>query len=317
MKRSRSVAAIANAAKGVAIGAANTVPGVSGGTIAVVTGIYDRLVAAIGDFFSPRWKEHLLFLAPVLGGVFLGIAGFARVIDFGLTTYPEQTFFFFVGLIGGSVPFVYHQVGDVPPRPGDALLALLAFGILVIQAFFGDRQVSAPITTVSITTVLPLLVAGILATGTMIIPGVSGSFVLLIIGMYSTFLQAVRQGNIPVLGVLVLGAAVGIVAVSKVMDLLLRRFHRRTYWVILGLVTGSIVGIWPGVTSIISAVGDIVAAVVGGALALLLGKRPADPSPPASDEIADVAETGADATDSPDTAGATGTTNSDTTGGPG
>jgi len=311
MKRTRSVAAIANAAKGAAIGAANTVPGVSGGTIAVVTGIYDRLVAAIGDFFSPRWKEHLFFLAPVLAGVLFGIAGFAWVIDFGLTTYPEQTFFFFVGLIGGSVPFVYHQVGDAPPRPGDAILALFAFGILLVQAILGEPPMSDPITTVSVATLVPLLVAGVLATGTMIIPGVSGSFVLLIIGMYSTFLQAVRQGNIPVLGVLIIGAAVGIVAVSKVMDLLLRRFHRRTYWFILGLVAGSIVGIWPGVTSIASALGDIVAAVVGGALALLLGKRPAGE---AHEPHRDNLHPPGNAVANTDTTGITDTT--DTTGGP-
>jgi putative membrane protein len=263
---------LGNAAKGAAIGAANTVPGVSGGTIAVVTGIYDRLVHAIGDFLSPRWRQHTLFLTPIVVGVFLGIAGFAWVIDVGLNRFPEQTFFFFVGLIAGSVPFVYKQVHNEKPRIGDIALALVAFGFLVFQGVYGEPPMSDAITVVESSTIVPLLVAGVLATGTMIIPGVSGSFVLLVIGMYSTFLQAVRTANIPVLGVLIVGAVIGLVAVSKVMSVLLDRFRRRTYWFILGLVAGSIVGIWPGVTSVVSGVFDLVAAVVGAGLALLLGK---------------------------------------------
>lgn len=263
---------LGDAAKGAAIGAANTVPGVSGGTIAVVTGIYDRLVHAIGDFLSPRWKSHALFLTPIVIGVFLGIAGFAWVIDVGLNRFPEQTFFFFVGLIAGSVPFVYGQVRDDKPRITDIILALVAFGFLVFQGIYGEPPLSDAITVVQSSTIVPLLVAGVLATGTMIIPGVSGSFVLLVIGMYSTFLQAVRTANIPVLGVLIIGAIVGLIAVSKVMSILLDRFRRGTYWFILGLVVGSIVGIWPGITSVVSGLVDLVAAAVGAGLALLLGK---------------------------------------------
>lgn len=264
---------VGNAARGAAIGAANTVPGVSGGTIAVVTGIYDRLVTSIGDLFSPRWRSHLVFLVPILAGIIVGIAGFAWVIDTGLTRAPEQTFFFFVGLIAGSVPFVFSQVRHHPIRVGDLLLAGTAFAILLVQALLGEPPISAPITTVSAATVVPLLVAGVLATGTMIIPGVSGSFVLLVIGMYSTFLQAVRQANVPVLAVLIVGAVGGLFLVSRLMSVLLERFHRRTYWFILGLVVGSIVGIWPGISSVTDGLLDAAAAAAGVVLARALGKR--------------------------------------------
>lgn len=263
--------AIANAFKGAAIGAANTVPGVSGGTIAVVTGIYDRLVHAIGDFLSPRWRTHLLFLLPVVLGVGIGIAGFAWLIDLGLTRFPEQTFFFFIGLIAGSIPFVYGQARAETPRVSDLVFAAIAFGLLVVQALYGEPPLSDAIVVIEARTIVPLLVAGVVATGTMIIPGVSGSFVLLLIGMYSTFLQAVRHGNLPVLGVLAIGAVIGLIAVSKVMSFLLDRFRRTTYWIILGLVLGSIIGIWPGVTSVATGAFDLVATVIGGGLALLLG----------------------------------------------
>ena len=178
---------------------------------------------------------------------------------------------------------MFNQVRHYPIRIGDVLLAGAAFAILLVQALLGDPPISDPITTVSATTVLPLLVAGVLATGTMIIPGVSGSFVLLIIGMYSTFLQAVRQGNIPVLAVLIIGAIGGLILVSRLMSILLHRFHRRTYWFILGLVVGSIVGIWPGISSVTSALLDVVAAAIGVGLAWTLGKRPR-PGPPELEE---------------------------------
>ncbi|MEX2443525.1 MAG: DUF368 domain-containing protein [Alkalispirochaeta sp.] len=266
--------AMSHLAKGTAIGAANTVPGVSGGTIAVVTGIYDRLVEAIGDFFSPRWRRHLLIVAPVLVGALIGIAAFAWVIELGLERAPEQTFFVFVGLIAGSIPFVAAQVREHPLRPHHIALFLAALAILVVQAVVGNPPMSTAITEVDVTTVVPLFFAGAVATATMIIPGVSGSFVLLVIGMYATFLQAVRSGNVPVLAVLIVGAAVGLVAASKVMSLLLRRFHAATYWVILGLVTGSIVGIWPAISSWQSALADAVAVAAGAGLAVTLGKRP-------------------------------------------
>ncbi len=271
-KRGRELAG--NLVKGAAIGAANTVPGVSGGTIAVVTGIYDRLVAAIGDFFSPRWRSHLMLVAPVLIGAVLGIAGFAWVIEWGLVNAPEQTFFVFVGLIAGSLPFVASQLRGHPIRPHHVVLGIAALGLLVVQAVIGEPPMSDAITELSATTVAPLLRAGVVATATMIVPGVSGSFVLLVIGMYATFLHAVRTANIPVLLVLAVGAAVGLILASKLMNLLLTRFHVATYWVILGLVAGSIVGIWPGVSSVTAGLMDLGAVIVGAGLALALGKRP-------------------------------------------
>lgn len=268
------LAALVNAVKGVAIGAANTVPGVSGGTIAVVTGIYDRLVAAIGNIISRQWREHLLFLVPVLAGIFLGIALFAQVIDFGLTNYEEQTYFVFVGLIAGSLPFLVNQVRGERPKVYHVIAGIAAFGALAAQAFLSRPGLTPPITEVTLLNAIPLVLTGMVATGTMIIPGVSGSFVLLLIGMYSTFLQSVRAGNFAVLGVLAVGAVIGLVAISKVMDLLLTRARTLTYWIILGLVTGSILVIFPGVSSWLAALADLVAFVIGAALALLLGRKP-------------------------------------------
>ena len=97
---------VINALKGSLIGAANTIPGVSGGTIAVVTRIYDELIGAISGFFKTGWKRNTLFLLPVIAGVAIGIILFAQVVDYFLANHPMQTAFFFMGLILGSMPFL-------------------------------------------------------------------------------------------------------------------------------------------------------------------------------------------------------------------
>ncbi len=279
--KTQLIRALFNGAKGAAIGAANTVPGVSGGTIAVITGIYDDLIAAVGRLFSREWRRHLSFLLPVLAGIVVGAVLFAGFIEFGLERYPEQTAFLFIGLILGSVPVVSAQVRGERARPVHIVAALAASALLVAQALMGEPGFREPIGAVSGATVAPLLMAGVIAAATMVVPGVSGGFVLVLSGMYTTVLQAVTTRNVPMLLVLAVGAAIGIILVARLMDMLLRRARTITYWIILGLVVGSVAGVWPGVASVRSAAFDVLAVAVGAAAALLLGKRtPRREAPP-------------------------------------
>jgi len=104
--KNRIFTPIVNALKGSLIGVANTIPGVSGGTIAVITGLYDQLIASVSGFIKTGWKKNLLFLLPVIVGIAVGIGLFARAVDYFMENYPDQTAFFFMGLILGSVPFL-------------------------------------------------------------------------------------------------------------------------------------------------------------------------------------------------------------------
>jgi putative membrane protein len=236
---------VANGFKGSLIGAANTIPGVSGGTIAVITRLYDGLIDSVGGFFKTGWKKNLTFLLPVILGVVVGIVLFARVVDFFLTDYPIQTAFFFMGLILGSVPALFKITIREPFRPVYLIPFLLSLGLLVAMTVAGRPPASEPITTVTLQTGVLIFLTGVVSSATMIIPGVSGSFVMLLIGMYSTFIAAVNDLNIPVLALLVPGFVVGIVAVSKLIRVLLNRYHAITYWAIIGLVLGSVLAIWP------------------------------------------------------------------------
>jgi len=270
-----------NALKGSLIGAANTIPGVSGGTIAVVTRLYDELVASVSGFFRTGWKRNTAFLVPVVVGVAVGIGLFARVVDFFLVSYPAQTAFFFMGLILGSVPFLLKVTLREQFRGIYTLPFVLAFGLLIVMTVIGRPPVSEPITQLTLTAGIMVFLAGVVSSATMIIPGISGSFILLLIGMYSTFIRSVRDLNLAVLAVLVPGFIVGIVLVSKGINFLLQKYHGPTYWAIIGLVLGSVPAIWPrtegGAWSVPGTSGEILtglaALVVGFLLAYFLGSE--------------------------------------------
>ncbi len=267
------IKSIINALKGVLIGIANTIPGVSGGTIAVVTGIYDRMIGAVGGFFREHggWKANLLFLGPVVIGVALGILGFARIVDYFLQNYPEQTALFFMGLIAGSVPFLVKQSVKDRFRWWYLIPFVICLAAVLIMRFAGEPPASEPITILSAYAVVMVLLSGIISAAAMIIPGISGSFILLLIGMYSTFISAASERNLAVLGIFVVGSGVGIVLVAKVINLLLKHFHEPTYFAIIGLVLGSLAAIWPGLAGGAMSIVSVVVFVVGFTAAFVLG----------------------------------------------
>lgn len=264
---------IINALKGVLIGIANTIPGVSGGTIAVVTGIYDRMIGAVGGFFREHggWKANLLFLGPIVIGVGAGILGFARIVDFFLESYPEQTALFFMGLIAGSVPFLAKKSIKDRFRWWYLIPLVLCLGALVVMRVVGRPPASDPITTVTVYGVVMVFLSGVISAAAMIIPGISGSFILLLIGMYSTFINAASDRNLVILGIFVAGSAVGIVVVAKLINLLLKHFHEPTYFAIIGLVVGSLVSIWPGLSGGAMSIVSVIAFALGFVAAFFLG----------------------------------------------
>lgn len=230
--------------KGCLIGIANAIPGVSGGTLAVITGIYDRLVAALGGFLhggEGNWKKNTLFLAPIALGMAAGLLGFSHVLKWMYQYIPVQTSLFFAGLILGSIPFMVRLALSAGFRPWHVVPALLAAGGVVMLAFVdggGDA------TTISITDPLQALwfaFSAMIGMGAMVIPGISGSFMLLLMGVYQTFIESVRSFNIPLLAVFGVGAIAGLLVITRLLTLLLARFRAPTFWTLLGLVAGSVV----------------------------------------------------------------------------
>ena len=262
-----------NTLKGVAVGVANIIPGVSGGTIAVITGLYDELVDAFGNFFRSEggWRRNLLFLAPVVVGILVGNIAFARLIGFLLDTAPEATTFGFIGLILGSTPYLFKRAGATRFKPQYILLFLAGLVVVLWMGLTPRPEASPPITDITLTSGIAVFTAAFVASIAMIIPGVSGSFLLLLIGMYSTLQQGFSTLNLPVIVVFVFGTVTGVVLVSKGIAALLKNYHGATYFVIIGLVLGSAVALFPGFGDASTFVLDVVAFLIGAGLSLVLG----------------------------------------------
>lgn len=237
------------ALKGFGMGAANVVPGVSGGTIALLTGIYQDIIDALNALteketwsalFKGRLKEFWIcikgnFLVALFIGVIASVFSLARLMTWMLAYYPILTWAFFFGLILASAAAMFR---DIKGWKLTDILLLLAGGGLGVLVF-----TLSPASTPD--DLWFIFICGALAICTMILPGISGSFILLVLGKYDYIMQAVNELNVPVLAVFAFGCLVGILAFSKFLHWLLSRWERSTMTVLLGFVLGSLVRIWP------------------------------------------------------------------------
>jgi putative membrane protein len=234
--------------KGMGMGAADVVPGVSGGTIAFISGIYEELVHSIKNInystISTLWKEGLAafwkavnanFLLSVIGGILLSVLTLARVLEYLLLNHPVQIWSFFFGLIIGSAIYVARSI----EKWNTGTIISLVLGIAVAWV---------------ITSITPaetteagwfVFLSGALAICAMILPGISGSFILLLLGKYQFVLNAVNEARLSVLLVLLAGALTGIISFSHLLSWLLKKFHHLTIALLSGFMIGSLNKIWP------------------------------------------------------------------------
>ncbi|ULQ59682.1 DUF368 domain-containing protein [Brucepastera parasyntrophica] len=251
---------------GIILGIANVIPGVSGGTIAVVFNVYDRLINIITLNIKKILKDWLFILLLILG-ILVGVFVFARLITWLFDSYPVPTAFFFIGIILGSIPFIGKRAKGERFTP--LSFALIACGIGVMAAmFFINRYAGVSsetvITELSVSAFFLMFLFGFIGAIAMIIPGISGSLILLIIGGYRSVIRALSDFNIPLLVPLALGILSGLLIGAGFVRFLLARVPVHTYCIILGLVIGSVLPVFPGLP------GDAVSVLVSAA-ALLLG----------------------------------------------
>ncbi len=258
---------------GIVIGVANIIPGVSGGTMAVVLGIYDKLISSITNFFK-NLKENIIFLATIVIGAGIGILLFANIIRFCLDKYNQQTNFFFIGLIVGTIPLMYKKATEKRVNKLNILWCILAFILTFLMAFLGEPQSNGEIiTTISANNIFKLFFAGFIAAAAMILPGVSGSFILLLLGLYDSIISAIADFNIKILFVVGVGVGCGLLVMTKVIDILFKRYPQTAYFIILGLILGSIYAIFPGISISMGSLISIITFVIGFGIAFVMGKR--------------------------------------------
>lgn len=239
--------------KGVAMGAANVIPGVSGGTIAFVTGIYDRLISALKSldlstlklllgFKLKEFAERvdLAFLVALFGGAVIGIVSFGKVLKYLVEkdnhAWEIYVWGFFFGLILASVFLVGKTIKKWNPQA--ILMFLLGTVFAISLAFVGQASEND--------NALYLIICGVVAMSSMLLPGLSGSFVLILMGnYYLIMLQAVEEKNIRILGLVAIGAIIGFFILSRVISFLLGKFENVTISGLTGFILGSLVTIWP------------------------------------------------------------------------
>ena len=235
-------------ARGCLMGAADIVPGVSGGTMALITGIYQRLLAALGNIPAAALvllRERSLvrawqavdagFLLLLLSGILFSIVTLAHGIGSLLDEHPMLVRAFFCGLIIGAIIHVGRQVGHWSVAAGVGLLA----GTL---AAWGISQLSPA--SLGLT---PLIAfgAGFVAISAMVLPGISGSFILLLLGLYEPVLDAIREPALAMLAIFAGGCLVGLVAMARLVSATLARFPSVTLAVLTGFMIGSLTSLWP------------------------------------------------------------------------
>ncbi|XOV89988.1 MAG: DUF368 domain-containing protein [Pseudomonadota bacterium] len=244
----RLIEALRTAAVGLLMGAAEVVPGVSGGTIAFISGIYERLVNSLRQFtpyLLVMLKNHGIravwqrvdagFLLVLFGGMAVSVLLFASAVGYLLDHEPVGIWSFFFGLVIASTFVVYRQI----ERRGFDLMFACGAGAavgLVITTLVPIELAPTP---------LFIFFAGAVAVCAWILPGLSGSFILLILGLYGFVLDAVRQFDLMTLGALGAGCAVGLVSFAQILSRLFRYFRNETLAVLTGFMLGSLVKLWP------------------------------------------------------------------------
>lgn len=241
---------IKNIIGGIAIGIANVIPGVSGGTMMVILGIFNRMMEAISGIFkrvNPNRKDDIIFIFQVLVGAAIGIVGFAKILEILFEYYPTQTIYWFIGLIAFSIPLFVkgemkgEKLAIVPFICGLAII----FGLEFLNPGEGNTVVNPDFPPLSSGLFIKMVFIGAISGATMIMPGVSGSMVLLILGEYylfKSYLAHVTSFSLDVimpLGFMAIGIAFGIVVSAKLCQYFTRTHKAGFLSLILGLIIAS------------------------------------------------------------------------------
>ena len=278
--------------KGMVIGLANIIPGVSGGTMMVSMGIYDTLIYCITHLFK-QFKKSLMTLLPFVVGMIAALAILSNVITWAL---PTNTLF--IGLILGGLPAIFKQIKGSKKRDSilGGILFVLFFALVIFMATLKETQDTGAVISLSVLEVLKLTLMGCIASATMVIPGVSGSMMLMLMGYYYPVIGAIKNlinalvaldggailYNVGILLPFGIGVVIGIFAIAKLIEILLAKWKCITYGAILGLVVASPFAILMGLSlpgfNLVQVIVSVLTFILGFAAAWLLARKDEKPA---------------------------------------
>ena len=281
---------IKNILKGAVIGVANIIPGVSGGTMAVSMGVYDKLIHCVTHIFK-EFKQSIKFLIPIGIGMVLSLAGLSFVIEAAFEHFPAQTNLLFIGLILGGLPAIMKRVKGKTIRARHIVAALAFFALVVGLAALGEGEGASADLSFTLVHVITLFFVGVIASATMVIPGVSGSMVLMLMGYYQPLIEAINDfiksavhlemdGILTGFQILIpmgLGVVAGVVIIAKIIELIFEKWPLMAYWAIIGLIVASPFAIVLmsefGKITVVTILTGIITFVLGFVAAKLLGEE--------------------------------------------
>jgi putative membrane protein len=279
---------------GLVMGVANIIPGVSGGTMAVVFGIYEDLMNALSNVLTDKKnrKSYLLFLLILFSGALISVLTFAKALSWAFNHYELMTIYFFIGLILGSIPVVVKAHHDMQFSSKRIIGLLTGMLIVIILAHFQDKSASAAdmfdYRTVGILDYSYFILCGILSASAMIIPGISGSFILILLGAYRVVLESISGVSdiiihqtydsialvkVFIIGSLAIGIVIGIFGFAKIINWAFKHYPAVTLYFIVGLLMGSIYQIYPGYELSWNGFGAVILFAVGILISLKFGKH--------------------------------------------
>lgn len=266
-----------NAAKGFFIGISLLIPGMSGGTMAIILGIYDDLIHAVSSFFK-NVRANTILLFTVGAGAVLGIFGFSHIISAILERFEIPTIYFFMGVICGGIPVLWHKIRPkdtslrTPIRVTDWVWGGVGLAIALLMMLRPGKLVDLAAHE-GILAFVVLVIVGVFVAIALILPGISTTFFLLTLGLYERTLGAVKALDIAFLLPLLLGALIGTIATTKVLENLMQRHPNPTYLAILGFVVGSVAQVFPGIPAGWEILTSLLALAVGFLLMRVLEKK--------------------------------------------
>ncbi|HIZ56535.1 MAG TPA: DUF368 domain-containing protein [Firmicutes bacterium] len=231
--------------KGIAIGIATLVPGVSGGTMAILLGVYDRMIHAVSSLWK-NLKANLCFLGILGCGGLVGILLFSRLLEWAMASFHFPMIYLFLGIICGGIPVLYRKT-RTPGRKLSDLLYLAVGAVLVVLMTMQPTTLFQLATGNGWLNAVFLVFAGVIVAVALILPGISTSFMLLMLGLYDLTLDAVNTLNLFYLVPLLGGVLLGVLGTARILENLLNKYPEKTYMLILGFVLGSLPEVFPGI----------------------------------------------------------------------
>ncbi len=233
--------------KGFILGVANVIPGVSGGTLAVSLGLYERVLECVTTLFK-KFKENLTFIMPIALGIGVAILSTSKLVTYALTNFKAQTIFLFVGLIFGGISLIMKKVKGQKSFFNICVLCIVFIFVLGLN-FVKTDTFSISFTNMNIIDYVLLALVGFIASSAMVIPGISGSFVLMVFGYYEKIMATISHlttfknigQDLIIITVFGIGVLLGILFMAKLITKLIEKNEVRTYFAIMGFVLSSIV----------------------------------------------------------------------------